>query len=499
MPSSLTELLAGLDREQLQALVLKLAEHEPSLVAAIQAQMPLLASSQNAGAGLSAAQPEPLHPSVDRSALRMQVQALLGSGGGRRYRRAFADVGAAASAATTVVGQAQRRIEAGDGRGALVMLDIITEEFLAIWEDLDDSSGESGDFFEELGGLWAEALLTADQSAEERQAWGPKLEAWQSELSDYSIDDVFEPARWTAEHGWEYPPLQRVLQGEITEPGAWEAAPPFWADELAEARLAVLDRQGRFQEYLYLAEAEGRMNLYLTMLARLGRGVEAMEFARPHLTMVRHASDLATALWNGGEIERALECAELGLTLDGPKSGLASWLCARAAEQGQLERALAAALIAFEAERNLAAYLQVQALAGDGWPARRSELLDRLRTSGGSYYAQGPVAIFLHEGLIEDAIAAVDQGATHSVVELVADAAIGSHPDWVIEASRQQAEGIMDAGKAPYYGAAAGWLRRARAAYQAAGRGQEWQAYRADLLHRHGRKRNLVPLLRALQ
>ena len=241
------------------------------------------------------------------------------------------------------------------------------------------------------------------------------------------------------------------------------------------------------------------MNLYLTMLARLGRGAEAMEFARPHLTVVQHASDLATALWNGGEMERALECAELGLTLDGPKSGLASWLCARAAEQGQPERALAAALIAFEADRNLAAYLQVQALAGDGWPVRRSELLDRLRTSGRSYYPQGPVEIFLHEGLIEDAIAAVDQGATHSVVELVADAAMVSHPDWVIKASRQQAEGIMDAGKAQYYAAAAGWLGRARAAYQAAGRDQDWQTYLADLIHRHGRKRNLVPLLRALQ
>jgi uncharacterized Zn finger protein len=268
---------------------------------------------------------------------------------------------------------------------------------------------------------------------------------------------------------------------------------------LAETRLAVLDRQGRFQEYLHLAEAEGQMNLYLTMLARLGRGAEAMELARTHLTVVQHASDLATALWNGGEIERALECAELGLTLDGPKSGLASWLRDRAAEQGQLEMALAAALIAFEADRNLAAYLQVQALAGDGWSVRRSELLDRLRASGRSYYPQGPVEIFLHEGLIEDAIAAVDQGATHSVVEVVVDAAMGSHPDWVIKASRQQAEGIMDAGKAQYYSAAAGWLGRARAAYKAAGREQEWKVYLADLLHRHGRKRNLVPLLRAMQ
>ncbi len=118
MRSSLTELLAGLDRDQLQALLLKLAEHDPGVIAAIQAQVPLLASFPTPGAGLPAAQPQPVHPPVDPSELRRQVQVLLGSGGGRRYRRGFADVGDAASAVSAVVDQAQSLIEAGNGRGA---------------------------------------------------------------------------------------------------------------------------------------------------------------------------------------------------------------------------------------------------------------------------------------------------------------------------------------------------------------------------------------------
>jgi uncharacterized Zn finger protein len=124
-------------------------------------------------------------------------------------------------------------------------------------------------------------------------------------------------------------------------------------------------------------------------------------------------------------------------------------------------------------------------------------LLDRLRKVR-SYYPQGPVEIFLHEGLIEDAIAAVDQGATHTLVEQVADAAIAVRPDWVIEASRKQAEGIMDDGKSQYYRAAADWLTRARDAYRATGREREWQSYLSELLDRHRRKYSLVPLLRAL-
>ena len=68
----------------------------------------------------------------------------------------------------------------------------------------------------------------------------------------------------------------------------------------------------------------------------------------------------------------------------------------------------------------------------------------------------------------------------------------------MIKASRQQAEPIMDEGKAQYYQAAARWLGKARAAYQATGRQQEWQRYLAGLLARHQRKYKLVPLLKAL-
>jgi len=378
------------------------------------------------------------------------------------------------------------------------VLDILTEEFLSTWEDLDDSDGESGDFFQELGGLWTEALLTADLSAQERETWAPKIEAWQSTVSDYGIDDVFEPARWAAEHGWDHPPLQRALQGEITELGAWEGPAPIWADELAEAQLNVLDRQGRHQEYLRLAEAEGQTGRYLTMLARLGRGAEALEYSRTQLSSVPEAYALAMALWQQGEIERALECAEIGLTFEGSKSGLATWLRDRASEQGQTRRALAAARIAFEEDRALTTYLTIQELAGPDWSDIQPALLDRLRTVR-SYHAHGPVAIFLHEGLIDDAIAAVDKGATHTLVEQVADAAITSRPDWVITASRKQAEGIMESGKAQYYRAAANWLARARDAYRASGRGSEWQSYLAGLLDHHGRKYTLVPLLKALK
>jgi hypothetical protein len=218
----------------------------------------------------------------------------------------------AVSAVSEIVAQAQQLIEAGDGRAALAVLDVLTEEFLSVWEGLDDSDGESVGIFERLGALWAEALLTDDLSAEERRVWIPKIETWQSEVSDYGIDEGFDVALSAAVQRWEYPPLQRVLRGEIDEQGAWEGEAPFWADALAEARLNVLERQGRYHEYLYLAEAEGQTERYVTMLARLGRGGDALEYGRTHLSTVPEAHALAMMLWERGEIDRALEGAELG-------------------------------------------------------------------------------------------------------------------------------------------------------------------------------------------
>ena len=245
---ALTALLAGLDRDQLQALVLQLAGLDPALVATIEAQARLLAPSAPAAAERGAIRTQPpaiIHPPVEPRELRRQVRSLVGSGGRGRSWRDYANVGSAAASVAGVLDQSRKRVEAGDGRGALVMLDVVTDEFMSTYEELDDSDGESIDFFTDLGSIWTEALLTVDLDAQERRAWIPKLQKWQDELDQYGVDDAFTPALTAAAQGWDDPALQRVLRGEITERGAWDGEAPDWADEVAEARLNVLDRQGR--------------------------------------------------------------------------------------------------------------------------------------------------------------------------------------------------------------------------------------------------------------
>jgi uncharacterized Zn finger protein len=106
------------------------------------------------------------------------------------------------------------------------------------------------------------------------------------------------------------------------------------------------------------------------------------------------------------------------------------------------------------------------------------------------------VDIFLHEGLIDDAIKAVK----HSYTELdkVLAAAVEQRPDWVIQAGTKHAERIIDEGKSKYYDIAVRRLALVRRAYQHAGRAEEWRQYEAQLRDTHGRKRKLMDMLQQI-
>jgi len=509
---SVEDLLAGLNRQQLQALLLHLTESQPGLADVIEAQVQSVVgaslgptpaggpqpSAQTGAAAAEGAPPRQRHTAVDASAYRRQVYALLHSLDRMRASEAYWHVGSVVSQVLQVLQPAQDFLTAGDGRNALAILEAVTEEYLSEWTTLDDSDGEVGGFFADLGPLWAEAILTADLTADERRAWSKKLAKWQQELDDYGLEETFAAAMEAAKQGWDYPPLQQVLQGEITEKGAWEGDAPECADDLAVARLKVLERQGRHQEYLHLAEAESQTELYVTMLVRLGRVQEAVSYGLQYFGLPGEALTLAKALRQQGALKEALQIAEHGLTFQGPKAELAAWLSELALGLGETGRALAAAQIAFQENLTLTAYRRVQDLAGERWLAIKTDLLAQLAKSG---HVASQVEIYLSEGMVNEAVQAIDaeKYVGYDTLERVVDVAIHSHPDWVIRHCRQQAESIMDEGKSKYYHHAVRWLGKARAAYRSAGREAEWQAYLRELLTRHQRKYSLVPQLETLR
>jgi uncharacterized Zn finger protein len=491
---SLQTLLAGLDGEQLQALLLRLVELQPELADVIEAQVQRW-QIQPVGDAPALRQ---RRTSIDPDVFRRQVRSTLRSLGRMRRSEAYRHVSAVVDEVRQVLEQTKGFVAAGDGRNALAILEAVTEAYITDWVELDDSDGEASAFFEDLGSACTEAILVADLTIKERRTWAKKLAQWQHEVEDYGIGVGFEAAMAAAEQGWDYPPLVRVLQGEITDKGAWEAEAPFYADTLAIARLNVLERQERYQEYLYLAEAEGQTERYVTMLVRLGRVQEAVDYGLQYLATTDEALALATALRGREEHRAALQIAEHGLNLEGSKAPLATWVADLALGMGESGCALDAALIAFREAPELAAYQRVKELAGERWPELQRDLLADLR-QGRSYDPQGPVEIFLHEGLVEDAMRAVEGSASYALLEQVVDAAIPSYAEWAIQTCCQQAESILNQGKSQYYHHAARWLEKARGAYRTADRETEWETYLCELMARHRRKYSLIPMLETLK
>jgi uncharacterized Zn finger protein len=523
---ALDELLAELDRAQLQALLVGLAERNPELADAIERQAALLR--------LASAAPQARHAGgsvrrspIDQESIRRQVRIIMQSAERDEddYYDYYDDEGDPGEDIATqtreLVSQAERFTAGGDARSALAILEAITDEYLngyrALYDDYEERYGEyegaASEFFSELADAWAEAVLSADLNPDERRAWAKKLAGWRDEAADVGGDGAFDMAATAAEQGWDFPALQRVLAGEITVQGAWEGDSPDYADELALVRLRILERQGRHQEYLYLAEAEGQLDRYVLMLAKLGRTQEAVDEGLKYLTTPNEAQQVAQVLRERGELESALRIAEHGLALPAPerqfaayginpeqdKGPLAAWTADLAASMGESERALRAAQIAFRAAPSLSAFLRAVELAGERAEAVKADLLKHLRQTN-VYASDAKIDIFLHEGRLDDAIAVVSDKQYYGLgLTRVMDAALATRSDWVIKAASAQAERIMDAGDAQHYDAAVDWLRRARDAFRAAGHTEDWRGYFQSIRTKHGRKYKLMGLLERLE
>jgi len=557
------DLLGALDRDQLAALLLRLVEMRPDLTDTVEA----LATAAPPAGGAEPGARIRATP-VDSQAYRRQVSAAVHSLHRMRRSDAYWQVGGVVTEVRAVAEQARPFTEAGDGRSALVVLEAVTEEYLEIWTELDDSDGDASAWFSEVDELWAEALLSADLSPEERQTWAKRLAGWARALGRYGIDDVFLAAEAAAVQGWDDPRLVRILAGEAVEAARPQLArvlyeedldededdedydadefdedeydddededeeaedrlgdAEWYAANLAAVRLRILERQGRTEEYLRLARAEGQSTAYATMLVRLGRAEQAVAYGTEHLQSPVEALALARALHDQGGADDALRVAEHGLALPEVQPGnlyaigwqadldelteirqapygrieLAWWLRDAARAAGDERRALAAARVAVETSGDLDDYRTAAALAGERWSDVRGEILAHL-LEGRPAMRVHTAGILLHEGLLDEAIAIADAVPYHyRLVEQVADAAITQRPEWVMQSSRAQAEAIMDGGRSQHYETAARWLARVRDASLAAGRDDEWLLYIETLIDQHRRKYKLLPLLKALQ
>jgi uncharacterized Zn finger protein len=228
----------------------------------------------------------------------------------------------------------------------------------------------------------------------------------------------------------------------------------------------------------------------------LGRKEEAMQAALNDVTSAEDALMVAQSLHNLDYIKDALAVGERGLSLLGQKHALGVWLGPLEEAQGRTETALQAYLAAFASQPSLKLYQAIQRLAGSRWTQLKEQLMGTLRSHSD---ADVLVDVYLFEEDWDSAVQLADQFAwNYTLLEKVADAVISHRPDWVIQISRGQAEGLIDKTQSKYYPYAARWLMKMKQAYIQSGRTVQWQAYLDHLKTTYARRPALQAELRRL-
>ncbi|AVH66712.1 SWIM zinc finger family protein [Nostoc sp. 'Peltigera membranacea cyanobiont' N6] len=481
---TLEQLLDRLDRSQTQRLLQELVKEYPPLIEAIDRHVGWMTNPMVEQTTIRLVR----RLTIDPAPIRRQVRQIIRDA--VRFFEEGCEEDPIAEDLLSVVQTAVDFSERGEGENAIAILEAITFTCVENWDDIADYGAENDEIVSELNQAWCEAILTAELTPEEKVDIQINLEAWQDEWNaDFGL--VMEALR----QGWDYPPLLQVLQGNITERGAWEEDVPDYADDLALIRLKILEGQERYQEYLYLAKAEGQTQQYLTMLGRLGRVEEAIDAAQTQMNSMEEAFALAKTLSEQGALQQALDIAQSGLNLPGNcQYELGIWTSDLAVELGNSEAALLAIKAAFQVKPSFVDYERMAELAGENWESVKTDLLRIVRTCSGWGTESAKVDIFLHEGLIDDAIAIANELSSNysELIHRVMNAAIPHNPTWVIANARRRAEKIMDAGKAEYYYYAIEWLKKARTAYLESGKKADWLSYRQNLMQTHARKRKLM-------
>ncbi|PAX56166.1 SWIM zinc finger family protein [Brunnivagina elsteri] len=486
---TIEQLLNSLDHLQTQRLVQELLQKNPELIDDVDCFVSLRNSPTPATKSPSTNR----RNKIDVAPIRSQVRRILQDG--LEQLEYGTEDDPFTEELTAIIEKAQEFAQNGDGNNAIAILEAITSTYAEAWDDLAEYGGDSYSIVEPLDNAWTEAILCAEIPEAEIIDLRVMLESWQDE-----IDADFAMSLSALQQGWNYEPLQLVMNGE-TDAQIWEGTRPDFADDLALIRLDFLDRQNRYTEYLNLAFSEGMTLQYLTQLAALGRVDEAMSAAKTQMDTAESAFALAKILREDGYLSEALGISRSGLSLPGNCTyEFASWTSDLAEGLGDRAIALNACIVAFETRPSFRDYVKVENLALDTWSIVKQDLLEILRESESWYAGSAKVDIFLHEGLIDEAIKTVKTDSYYASESLhrVMEAAIPHRPDWVIEKAKKLAEEIMNSSKAKRYSDAVKCLKKVKAAYSQLGQQAEWSSYRAKLEYTHGRKYKLMDLFKEL-
>ncbi|KKJ01256.1 hypothetical protein PROH_02485 [Prochlorothrix hollandica PCC 9006 = CALU 1027] len=207
---------------------------------------------------------------------------------------------------TTIFPPIRARLESGEPRVALGLLEVSTDICATLWQQILVAAGEAA--VTSLDCLWAEVLLSVRFQPREEMEWQLKLDDWQIDFNDIILERSGEVLR----QGWDDPALVRILAGQPAD--LWPDGRPDYGHDVIAARLRVLERQGQWDAHLALATAEQCWLEGLIGLVKQNR-IQQVLAKSVQLRSPKDLLTLAQTLDQVGHGEVGIQVARIALTL----------------------------------------------------------------------------------------------------------------------------------------------------------------------------------------
>ncbi len=471
---SVNELLAGLEKDALIALILRLVERDPDLYDVLELAIPAakIAAQPTASGAAKKRQTQ-----VSEETYRRQINRILK----HAYRGDYYDdwnepgyIGDLQEVLETGI----KFLDAGDAEGALIILRVLLEELTEDYDGEMDYNGDLACVIQDIGMPLAEAILSVELDASTREELQGTMQKIHDNLDEMiEAEDELELILAALEYGWDELPDEETEWEEYEE--------EYWMvlDQLKQARLNVMARQGDDEAFLRLAKKSDakRYTLKLIELGRLDEAVKASE----KLENTSDAFTVAQKLREVGRLNDAIALAEKGLEMGGYYlNQLALWLAPLEESQGRTDMALLAYRTAYDESPSIEIYRNIKRLSGENWANLRPALIQKVANNNAVL-----VDIHLNEKEWDAAIKVAEQDRwSFQLLEKVAEAVIPHRPDWVIRISLKQSDQLISQTQSKLYPIAARWLERAKKAYHLKGQDAEWQAYIDNLRTTYARR-----------
>lgn len=412
-------------------------------------------------------------------------------------------------------------LEAGKYPEALILSKKLIHEFITTVDNSDlnlhDNIGFSDEsIFVEFDTYLVEAIYGTTLTDDERLHLLQKVLYWNDTITNDWTSPDFNMSAYALAEGFETvnDEIQELIQ-VVHQYERYDST--IKASE--KIRLKVMQQTGDLVAGLDYAKATGHGADYLIILYEQKKLEEVMEDYKAYLDNDTEALRVVEHLAKQHPTE-ALEIGFYRLTqkptehnpyadpnnpLDqlpyAPKRRELATACKNLAKAlGNEGTQLDASITEFQYEPNLTRYVELEVMAGSTWKSLKTNLLKGLyQERFGRFQLEAAVNIFIHEKLYDNAIAMVTKRyASDALVQKVMPIVTKTHGDWVNNRAEEEAEKIIEAGKAKHYDRAVGWLEHSRAAYLANNRKAEWQAYLLGIRTKHGKKRKLMGLIQHL-